>query len=293
MTTLAEYVVPARKSPDDLEEPPSETRFHRRLSLADAARELWGARALVRSLAERELRSRYKQAFLGFSWAILTPFALMVVFTVFFNRIAKVNTGGSPYPVFAYLGLIPWTFFSASVAQGGISLLTNRSLLNKIYCPREVFPTASVVVAAIDSCVAVVGLVVLMAVFRVAPSPTVIWVPVLLSVQVAFSLGVACLLSAVILYFRDLKHVLPLILQLGLFASPVAYGMDVVPHSLRIVYAAINPLAPVIDGYRKTVLLNQAPDLGLLVAGTVTSVVALFGGYVVFKKLEPGFADIA
>jgi ABC-2 type transport system permease protein/lipopolysaccharide transport system permease protein len=195
--------------------------------------------------------------------------------------------------VFAYLGLIPWTFFSASVAQGGISLLSNRSLLNKIYCPREVFPTASVVVAALDSCVALSGLVVLLAVFRVVPSPTVFWVPILLAVQVAFSLGVAYLLAATILYFRDLRHVLPLILQLGLFATPVAYGMDVVPDSLRFLYAAANPLAPVIDGYRRTILLGRAPDFALLAVGAVSSLVALIGGYLVFKKLESGFADIA
>jgi len=289
----SEFAVMTRQRLAELEEPPAEARFRRRLGVIAAVRELWGAKPLVRSLAERELRSRYKQAVLGFSWAILTPLALMTVFTLFFNRIAKVNTGGSPYPVFAYLGLIPWTFFSTSVAQGGVSLLTNRSLLNKIYCPREVFPTASVVVAALDSCVAVVGLVVLMAVFRVAPSPTVIWVPLLLAVQVAFALGVACLLSATILYFRDLRHVLPLILQVGLFTTPVAYGMDVVPGSLRFPYAAVNPLAPVIDGYRRTILLGQAPDFGLLAAGALTSLVVLIGGYLVFKKLETGFADIA
>jgi ABC-type polysaccharide/polyol phosphate export permease len=273
--------------------PPSELRFRRRLTPSSVIRELWRSRELVRTLAERELRVRYKQTSLGLAWAVVTPLALMVVFSLFFNRVAKVDTGGVPYPLFAYLGLIPWTFFSTSVSQGGQSLVQNVSLLNKVYCPREVFPLASVLVAALDAAIAVVVLGVLFVVSGFAPKGTSLFVPLLLCVQVMFTLGVTILISAVVVYFRDLRHALPIVLQLALFATPVAYGIDVVPESLRWLYALLNPLAPVIDGYRRSVLLGQAPVWDLLALGAATSFLALGLGYVLFKRMESGFADVA
>jgi ABC-type polysaccharide/polyol phosphate export permease len=273
--------------------PPPELRFRRHLTLSRVTRELWSSRELVRTLAERELRVRYKQTSLGLAWAIVTPLALMVVFSLFFNRVAKVDTGGVPYPLFAYLGLIPWTFFSTSVSQGGQSLLQNVSLLNKVYCPREVFPLASVLVAGLDAVLAVVVLGVLFVVSGFAPKGTSLFVPLLLVVQVIFTLGVTTLISAVVVYFRDLRHALPIVLQLALFATPVAYGIDVVPESLRWLYALLNPLAPVIDGYRRSVLLGQAPVWDLLALGAATSSLALGLGYVLFKRMESSFADVA
>jgi ABC-type polysaccharide/polyol phosphate export permease len=274
-------------------EPPPEILFRLKVRLVPAIREVWRRRELVRTLAERDLRVRYKQAFLGIAWSILTPLALMVVFTVFFQRVAKVDTGGAPYALFAYLGLLPWTFFSTSVSQGGQSLVLNNQLVNKVYCPREVFPLASMAVAAIDTILATLVLGLLFVITGFAPQPTAVWVPVLLAVQVAFTFGVTLVMSAVLVFLRDLRHVLPIILQLGLFATPVAYGMDVVAPSLRMLYSTLNPLAPVIDGYRRTVLLGLPPDWGLLGPGAATSVLLLCVGYVVFKRLEPGFADYA
>ena len=274
-------------------EPPPELLFRLRVNLLAAVREVWRARGLVRTLAERDFRVRYKQAFLGLAWTVLTPFALMVVFTLFFQRLAKVDTGGAPYALFAYLGLLPWTFFSTSVSQGGQSLVANSQLVNKVYCPREVFPLASVVVAAVDTAIATVMLGLLFVVTGFMPKATTAWVPVLLAVQVAFTCGVTLITASAIVFLRDLRHVLPIALQLGLFATPVAYGMSVVDPSLRVLYSALNPLAPVIDGYRRTVLLGLPPDWHLLVPGAVTSVVVLALGYVMFKRLEPGFADYA
>jgi ABC-type polysaccharide/polyol phosphate export permease len=272
-------------------EPPPETLFRLRLRLVSALKEVWQARDLVRTLAERDFRIRYKQAVLGFAWALLTPLALMVVFTVFFQRVANVDTNGVPYPLFAYLGLLPWTFFSASVMQGGQSLVTNSQLVNKLYCPREVFPIASVMTAAIDTSIAVVPLAALFAITGFVPKATTVWVPVLLFVQVAFTFGVTLFISAVLVFFRDIRHALPIILQVGLFATPVAYSLEVVPASLRVAYSALNPLAPVIDGYRRTVLLGLPPNWELLGPGAATAVATLVMGYVVFKRLEPGFAD--
>jgi ABC-type polysaccharide/polyol phosphate export permease len=276
-----------------LEGLPGDFRFRRRLRPVGVLVEVWRARELVRTLAERELRARYKQAVLGFAWALITPLALMAVFTLFFNRIARVDTGGAPYPLFAYLGLLPWTFFSTSVSQGGQSLIQNIPLLNKVYCPREVFPMASVAVAGLDSAVALAPLAVLFVVTGTPPHVASAWVPLLLLVQVAFTLGITLLTSGIIVYLRDLRHALPVLLQIGLFATPVAYGIDVVPAHLRTVYAAVNPLAAVIDGYRRTILLGQQPAWDLVIPGSITALVVLVLGYAVFKRMETGFADVA
>ncbi|HYY78851.1 MAG TPA: ABC transporter permease [Actinomycetes bacterium] len=273
--------------------PPSDILFRLKVRLVPAIREVWRRRELVRTLAERDLRVRYKQAVLGFAWSLLTPLALMLVFTVFFQRVAKVDTGGAPYALFAYLGLLPWTFFSTSVNLGGQSLVTNNQLVNKVYCPREVFPLASVVVAATDTVMATLVLGLLFVITGFAPRATTVWVPLLLAVQVAFTFGVTLVMSAVLVFLRDLRHLLPIILQLGLFATPVAYGMNVVSPSLQILYCTLNPLAPVIDGYRRTILQGLPPDWHLLGPGAATAAVVLSVGYVVFKRLEPGFADYA
>lgn len=277
----------------EIDGPAPELRFRRRLRLGRYLAELWRSQELVRSLAERELRVRYKQAFLGFSWAVVTPLALMVVFTLFVNRVADIETRGAPYPLFAYLGLLPWTFFSISLLQGGQSLVLNTALLNKVYCPREVFPVASVLVATVDSGIALMVLGVLFVIFGVMPEATTVWVPLLLLIQVAFTVGLTMIVSAIMVYMRDLRHALPIILQVGLFATPVAYGIDIVPSSIRPLYAALNPLAPVIDGYRRSVLFGLAPDWTLVIPGAVTATVVLVAGYLLFKKLETGFADVA
>lgn len=273
--------------------PPPELRYRPRVRLAPALRGMWAARRLVRTLAERELRARYKQAALGFAWAIVTPVALMVAFTFFLNRYARVPTQGVPYPLFAYVGLVPWTFFSSALAGGGQSLLANASLLNKVYCPREVFPLASVAVAGVDSATALVALVGLFVLYGEAPTAHSVWVPLLLAVQLAFTLGVTFVFSAAVIYVRDVRHAMSIILQFGLFTTPVAFGIDVVPESFRGLYSAANPLAPVIDGYRRTVLLGKAPQWHLLGPGAVTAFVLLVGGYLLFKRLEGGLADVA
>lgn len=273
--------------------PSPDLRFRRKIRLVSALRELWDSGELIRTLAEREFRVRYKQASLGVAWAVLTPLALMAVFSLFFNRVAEIDTGGAPYALFAYLGLIPWTFFSTSVSQGGQSLVQNVSLLNKVYCPRETFPFASVVVAGIDATLATAVLAILFPLTGFAPKSTTIFLPILLFVQVTFALGVALILSAVVVYLRDLRHALPIILQLGLFASPVAYGLEVVPESIRWLYALLNPLAPVIDGYRRTVLLGLPPRWTLLAVGAASSATVLLVGYMIFKRLEVNFADVA
>jgi ABC-type polysaccharide/polyol phosphate export permease len=284
--------VPQGERLDDLG-PSSELVFRRRVQPVLMLRELVSHWGLVWTLSERELRARYKQTRMGFAWALITPFLLMVVFTVFFRRAVRVETGDIPYPLFAYIGLLPWTFFSTSMSKGAVSITSNMPLLNKVYCPREVFPLSAIAVAAVDTAIAVSILAVLFVIYSFMPEPTSVWVPLLMLIQLAFTMGVTLVMSALVVYVRDLRQVLPMLLQLALFATPVAYGIDFIDEKWQPLYSVLNPLVPIIDGYRKTVLYGEAPDLELLALATIPSVLWLVGGYVLFKRLETGFADIA
>lgn len=272
---------------------PVELRFRRKVRFVPGMRELWSARDLIRTLSERDLRARYKQAVLGFAWSIVNPVILMIAFTFFFQRVAHVATGGVPYPLYTYVGLVPWTFFSASVGNGGSSLLGNLSLLNKVYCPREVFPLASVATCAFDAAISCVVLVVLFFVYTFAPKVTTVWTPLLLAIQLAFGLGVTFVVATVTVYLRDLRHAVGILLQLGLFATPIAYPLSVIPAGFLPAYAALNPLGPVIDGYRRAILQGLAPQWDLVGIAAVSATAWLVGGYWMFKKLEPGIADVA
>jgi ABC-2 type transport system permease protein/lipopolysaccharide transport system permease protein len=274
-------------------EPPREIRYRHHLRVAHALGEAWRSRELILTLAERDLRARYKQTVLGAAWAVLLPLALMVVFSVFLQRVAKFDTHGVPYPLFAYVALVPWGFFTSTVTNGGQSLVLNNSLLNKVACPREVFPVAAMLVAGFDMLVSIGVLGLLFVIEQFAPKSTAIWVPVLFLVQVAFTLAVTLIVSATLVYVRDLRQALPIVLQLGLFATPVAYGMNLIPVRFRTVYSFLNPLAPVIDGYRRTILFGSPPDWSLVAAGALGAFALLIGGYQLFKRLEVGFADVA
>jgi ABC-2 type transport system permease protein/lipopolysaccharide transport system permease protein len=217
----------------------------------------------------------------------------MVVFTIFFKRVADVRTGNVPYPLFSYVGLLAWTFFSGALSKGAVSITQNLTLLNKVYCPREVFPLASVAVAGVDTGIAVSVLGILFVIYQFMPTATIVWVPLLIAVQLAFTIGITVGMSAMVVYFRDLRQVLPMILQFGLFATPVGYGLEEMPHRWWPIYSAVNPLVPVIDGYRRTILLGHPPRFDLLLIGGTASVLYLVVGYIMFKKVEGGFADVA
>jgi ABC-type polysaccharide/polyol phosphate export permease len=274
-------------------EPPAELLYRRRIRPGRALRDLWAVREVVVSLARRDFLVRYKQTFLGVLWAVFTPLALVVVFTLLFDRVARVSTGGAPYALFAYLGLLPWTFLSTSLSQGGLSLEANRHLLNRVAFPREVFPVATVAVAALDLLIASSVLAVLFVAYGVAPRATSVWVPLLLAVHLAFVLGLALIASVGVVYARDLRHLIPIVLQIGLFATPVAYGMEAVPAGWCVAYSVVNPMAPVIDGLRRTVLWGSPPEGDLLLAAALGAAAVLGGGYALFKRLETGLADIA
>lgn len=281
---------PARVIPDA---PDPALRFRQPPALLAAPGEVWRARQLIRALAERELRALYKQAVLGVAWAVLTPVALMIVFTIFFQRLSPVDTSGVPYPLFVYIGLVAWSFFSASVSNGGLSLVSQMNLVNKIKCPREVFPLSYVAIAAFNTLIASAVLLVLFAINRFMPKPTSVLAVLPFIVQLAFTVGLTLVVASVTVYLRDLRHALPILLQIGLLATPVAYGLDQIPEALRPWYCLVNPMGPVIDSYRQTVLYGNAPNWTYLGLGALSSAVVLVGGLRLFRRLEQGFADVA
>jgi ABC-2 type transport system permease protein/lipopolysaccharide transport system permease protein len=273
--------------------PPPELLYRHRLSVRRDLLDLWRSRELIRTLAERDIRARYKQSFFGFGWSVITPLLTVLVFTIFFKRIGKIDTGNIPYPLFAYVGLLPWSFFTASVSNGSGSLILNSSILNKVYCPREVFPVASIVVQFADALIASVVLLILFVYYGTAPAATSVWVPMYFLIQLAFTIGLTLGFSTAIIYIRDLRQILGGILQMGLFLTPVAWGMKQIPARFRVPYCALNPLAAVIDGYRRVVIQGKPPAWSYVLPASLTAGIVLLVGYAIFRRLEGGIADLA
>lgn len=272
--------------------PPAELRFQTRIGLPRFLGDLWRARELVHTLAERDIRARYKQAFLGFAWVFVQPLSLLLVFTFLARHVTNVNSHGVPYTIYAYVGLLPWQFFSSAVGVGGLSLLNNSALLNKVFCPRQAFPIAGLAVAAVDSLLATLILPIMFLINGFTPKSTSVYIPLILLVQVAFTTAVCLGISAIVVYVRDVKNVLPLVLQIGLFATPVAYEMTKYPVNWRVPYSIINPLGPVIDSYRRTVLLGKPPLWSQFGAAAASATVLLMLAAALFSKLERGMADV-
>ncbi|MEA3335277.1 MAG: ABC transporter permease [Chloroflexota bacterium] len=253
--------------------------------------ELFGYRDLLWLWTLREVRVRYKQSFLGVAWAIIQPLALTVVFTVVFSFLLKIDTGDVPYPVFAYTGLVPWTFFATSLAFGIPSLVNNMNLVTKIYFPREILPLASIGAAFVDFLIACAILAGLMLIYRVFPGIEALWLGPLLLLQIILSIGVILLGAALIVFFRDIRFVVPLLTQVWMYATPIIYPVDFVPEQLRPFYF-LNPMAGIIDGYRRVLIYGEAPNMQALTLATIVSVILFVVGYLVFKRTEPVFADI-
>jgi ABC-2 type transport system permease protein/lipopolysaccharide transport system permease protein len=247
---------------------------------------------LVRHLVDRDLRVRYKQSWLGWAWALITPLITIVLFSFFFKRVGHVKTGSAPYPLFAYLGLLPWGFFTGAFSAGSSSLITNRAILQKVYLPREVFVVNTVMVAAFDAVVSAVGLAVLFAVYRYPPRVAMLWVLPLIAVAIAFSTGMALAFSVFLVRLRDMGNVISVIIQAGMFVTPVAWSLNAIPKEQRVLYCAINPMAAVIDGFRRSSLSGQAPRWNLVGVAAATSFFVLVFGYLVFRRLEGSVADV-
>jgi ABC-2 type transport system permease protein/lipopolysaccharide transport system permease protein len=258
-----------------------------------SAQELWKNRHLLRSLVERDLRSRYKQATLGLVWALVPPVSLLLVFVVLANRLTDIDTKGTPYALYAFIGLLAWTFFSSGINGSSNSLVSNSSLLNKVACPRELFPLGTIAVAAVDTCIAALVLPILFIVNETAPQPASVYAPLLIVIEIAFTVGVGLMLSVLVVYIRDLRHAMTLVLQIGLLLTPVAYGFDEIPSQWRWVYSLVNPLGPVIDGYRRTILQNEPPQWLYTGLGALGATAFLVFGFWLLRRLEGGIVDVS
>ncbi len=252
---------------------------------------MWQHRRYTLALTRRDFSARYKQTLLGVGWAVVIPFLTIVVFSVFVQRFAVVSTRGVPYPVWSVVGLLPWTFFSNALSAGGLALLVNRALLNKIYAPRAIYPISSVLLAAIDVLIATSALAVVFAIYRFAPSGTIWITPLVLVVNVMFVVAIVLIVAIIVVYARDLRNALPVVLQLGLFVTPVVYPIERIPEHFRLLYCALNPLGPIIDSYRRTILYGQAPNWTWFGIGSASTVVLFVSAFYVFGRFERGIVD--
>lgn len=283
---------PKTEPKTNLPEPPLENFIEWSDSLAGHARELWRHRELLWLLTLREIKVRYKQTALGVAWAVLQPLSLMVVFTVFFSWFARIESDGIPYPLFSYAALLPWIFFSTSLSFAIPSLIANSNIITKIYFPREVIPLSAVMAALLDFLIASGAFVLLLVVYRVPPSWNLLYVAPIVVIQVLFTVGVSLLLSAFTVLYRDVRHTLPLVIQIWMFVTPILYPASVVPERWRVWYFSLNPMAAIIDGYRRAILQHQPPQLDYLLLAAAVSCLLVWTGYKYFKHLEREFADI-
>jgi lipopolysaccharide transport system permease protein len=261
-------------------------------SLLAHVRELLRHRELLWLITQREIKVRYKQSILGVLWAILQPFSLMIVFTIFFSWFARMQSDGIPYPLFSYAALLPWTFFSSSLSAAIPSLIANSHIITKIYFPREIVPLASVFAAFLDFIIASAIFVLMMVFYGVAPTWNVLYILPLAVIQITFTTGICLLLSAFTVLYRDVRHMLPLVIQIWMFVTPILYPVSVVPAGWRVWYLTLNPMAVIIDGYRRAAIQGVAPQLQYLALAALVSGLLVWLGYKYFKHLEREFADI-
>jgi lipopolysaccharide transport system permease protein len=252
-------------------------------------RECWAFRDLLYFLVWRDVRVRYRQTLLGASWAVLQPLFSVVVFTVFFGRVAKITTDGVPYPVFSLAAVVPWTYFASAVAAGSIALVAQQQLISKVYFPRLLVPLAAVVTPLIDFAIAFALLVMVMIGYGVTPGPAVAWLPAFTLLGIATALAASLWFCALHVRFRDVRYVTPVLLQLWVFASPVVYPAALVPAEWRALYA-LNPMVGVIEGYRWALVGGPAPGVMILPSVGVV-VIALVFGLMFFRRVEGTVVD--
>ena len=254
-------------------------------------KELWAYRELLYFLIWRDVKVRYKQTALGVGWAIIQPVFTMIVFSVFFGRLAKIPSDGIPYPIFSFAALVPWTFFAQGMGQASNSLVGSANLIKKVYFPRLAVPIASVTSGIIDFSIAFILLLGMMLYYGILPTLNVIWLPCLLLLTLVTSLGVSLWLSALNVQFRDVRHVLPFLTQLWFFATPIAYPSSLLSEPWRTLYS-LNPMVGVVEGFRWALLGTEtAPGL-MLIVSSLTALALLVGGAFYFRRLEKTFADV-
>lgn len=254
-------------------------------------RELWERRELLYFLVWRDVKVRYKQTVIGAAWAILQPFLMMIVFSVFFGRLAKVPSDGIPYPIFAYCALLPWQLFANALTESGNSLVANQRLVTKIYFPRLAIPIAAVLAGLVDFVIAFVVLLGMMFYYGIVPTVAVLTLPLFILLAIATALAAGVWLSALNVQYRDVRYTIPFLTQFWLFATPIAYSSSLVPEQWRVLYG-LNPMAGVVEGFRWA-LLGKEGSIGLMIVASALVVgVLLIGGLIYFRRVEKTFADV-
>jgi lipopolysaccharide transport system permease protein len=255
--------------------------------------EVWEYHELLYFLIWREVKVRYKQTAIGAAWAVLQPFMTMVIFTVVFEKLAKVPSDGLPYPVFSFSALLPWNYFSRSLNACIVSVVGNAQLITKVYFPRLLLPVSAILSGLIDLAISFVFLLGMMIWYHESISPTwgVLLLPFFVVLTMLTALSISLWLCVINVRYRDVGQATPLLTQLWLFASPVAYPVSIVPEKWRLLYS-LNPMVGVIEGFRWALLGEISPPINLIVLSTVSVLVLLWGGAVFFKRMEHTFADI-
>lgn len=253
-------------------------------------KDLWQYRELLYFLCWRDIKVRYKQTALGVAWAIVQPLMTMVLFSLFFGRLAKMPSDGVPYPLFVFTALVPWMFFSNGITQSAGSLVENASLLKKVYFPRLAVPIASIIAGVVDFFCSFVVLIALMLYYGVVPSLSILTLPLFLALACTASLGIGLWLSALNVQFRDVRYVIPFLTQLWLFATPIAYPSSLLSEPLRSLYG-LNPMVGVVEGFRWALLGTETSPGPMLLVSSLVSVLVLVTGAFYFRRMEVTFSD--
>jgi len=254
-------------------------------------REMWRYRELLFFFIWRDIKVRYKQTLLGASWAILQPVFTMIVFSIFFGRLAKIPSDGIPYPIFSYAGLLPWTFFAAGLANGANSLVRDANLVKRVYFPRLITPVSAVVGGLPDFLLAFLVLIAMMIYYGLFPTlASVIWLPISSLLALVTALGVGLWLAALNALYRDIRYIVPFLTQFWMYATPVVYPSSLLEEPWRTLYG-LNPMVSVVEGFRWSLLGQSEPRLSMFVLSLVTSLILLVSGAYFFRRMEPQFAD--
>jgi lipopolysaccharide transport system permease protein len=254
-------------------------------------RELWGYRELLYFLTWRDVKVRYKQTAIGAAWAVLQPLLTMAVFSVIFGALIRVPSDGVPYPVFAYVALLPWSFFATAMTRASSSLVNDASLIAKVYFPRLLLPLSAVLSVTLDFGVAFVILLAMMGWYRIVPGVALLTLPLFLLLAFTTALGCGLWLSALNVRYRDIAYVTPFLIQVWFFITPVTYPSSIIPERWRAFYG-LNPMAGVVEGFRWALLNTTAAPSATILVSTAVVVVIFLGGIFCFRRMEPGFADV-
>jgi lipopolysaccharide transport system permease protein len=239
----------------------------------------------------RDVKTRYKQTALGVGWALLQPLLTTVIFTVVFANFARMPSQGVPYPLFAFTALLPWAYFSQALGRSSVGLVSNANLISKVYFPRLILPLAAAATPLVDFCLTFVVLLGLLAWYQIVPSPAVLLLPVFVVMAFLTAVAVSLWLSALNVKYRDVGHLIPFLIQIWMYASPVVYPLSLVPERWRLIYG-INPMVTVVEGFRWSLLGTPRPDGPIALISSAVMLVTLAGGFTYFKATERTFADV-